>query len=210
MEFGDVLRQLRKERRLSQEELAALLGTTKQVISRYETKQRVPRLSVVADYARKLGLPLSSLSGEEPPLPSGALPVGARRRVPVLGTVACGEPIFSPGDGTESVSVEDDIACDFALIAEGDSMTGDRIHSGDVVYIRSTDHVDDGEIAAVALDDELTLKHVRRLRGPDGSVVFTQLLPSNPAFAPIDVGGEGETRCVRILGKAVAVRFSLR
>ena len=204
MEFGDVLRQLRKERRLSQEELAALLGTTKQVISRYETKQRVPRLSVVADDARKLGLPLSSLSGEEPP------PVGARRRVPVLGAVACGEPIFSPGDGTESVSVEDDIACDFALIAEGDSMTGDRIHSGDVVYIRSTDHVDDGEIAAVALDNELTLKHVRRLRGPDGSVVFTQLLPSNPAFAPIDVGGEGETRCVRILGKAVAVRFSLR
>lgn len=210
MEFGDVLRQLRKERRLSQEELAALLGTTKQVISRYETKQRVPRLSVVADYARKLGLPLSSLSGEEPPLPAGALPVGTRRRVPVLGAVACGEPIFSPGDGTESVSVEDDIACDFALIAEGDSMTGDRIHSGDVVYIRSTDHVDDGEIAAVALDNELTLKHVRRLRGPDGSVVFTQLLPSNPAFAPIDVGGEGETRCVRILGKAVAVRFSLR
>ena len=60
------------------------------------------------------------------------------------------------------------------------------------------------------LDNELTLKHVRRLRGPDGSVVFTQLLPSNPAYAPIDVGGEGETRCVRILGKAVAVRFSLR
>ena len=67
----------------------------------------------------------------------------------------------------------------------------------------------DGEIAAVALDNELTLKHVRRLRGADGSVVFTQLLPSNPAYLPIDIGGEGETRMVRILGKAVAVRFSL-
>lgn len=210
MEFGDVLRQIRRERNLSQDELAAILGTTKQVISRYETRQRVPRLSVVAEYARKLGLPLASLSGEEPPLPAGALPIGKGRRVPVLGAVACGEPIFSPGDGTESVSVEEDILCDFALIAEGDSMTGDRIHSGDVVYIRSTDHVDDGEIAAVALDNELTLKHVRRLRGPDGRVVFTQLLPSNPAYAPIDVGGEGETRCVRILGRAVAVRFSLR
>ena len=210
MEFGDVLRQIRRERNLSQDELAAILGTTKQVISRYETRQRVPRLSVVAEYARKLGLPLASLSGEEPPLPAGALPIGKGRRVPVLGAVACGEPIFSPGDGTESVSVEEDILCDFALIAEGDSMTGDRIHSGDVVYIRSADHVDDGEIAAVALDNELTLKHVRRLRGPDGRVVFTQLLPSNPAYAPIDVGGEGETRCVRILGRAVAVRFSLR
>ena len=89
-------------------------------------------------------------------------------------------------------------------------MTGDRIHSGDIVFIRSTDHVEDGEIAAVALDNELTLKHVRRLRGPDGSVIFTQLLPSNPSFSPIDIGGEDETRCVRILGKAVAVRFSLR
>ncbi len=209
MEFGDILKQIRKQRGLSQDELAALLGTTKQVISRYETKQRVPRLSVVSDFAKKLGLPLSSLTGEEPAAYPGALPIGARRRVPLLGSAACGEPIYKPGDGTETVAVEDDLPCDFALIAEGDSMTGDRIRSGDVVFIRQTDHVDDGEIAAVALDDEITLKHVRRLRSADGSVVFTQLLPSNPIFSPIDIGGEGETRNVRILGKAVAVRFTL-
>ena len=105
--------------------------------------------------------------------------------------------------------MEDDLPCDFALIAEGDSMIGDRIHSGDIVFLRSQDHVQDGEIAAVALDNEVTLKHVRRLRGPDGNIAFTQLLPSNPAYAPIDIGGEGETRMVRILGKAVAVRFML-
>ena len=109
----------------------------------------------------------------------------------------------------EFVTVEDDFPCDFALIAEGDSMIGDRIHSGDIVFIRSQDHVQDGEIAAVALDNEVTLKHVRRLRGPDGNVVFTQLLPSNPAYSPIDIGGEDETRMVRVLGKAVAVRFML-
>ena len=54
MEFGDILRQIRAERGLSQDELAALLGTTKQVISRYETKKRVPRLSVVTAFAQKL------------------------------------------------------------------------------------------------------------------------------------------------------------
>lgn len=209
MPFGDILKQLRRERGMSQDELAALLGTTKQVISRYETGKRVPRLSVVSDFARKLGVPLSVLSGESPMSPPGLMPVGGRRRVPILGSAACGEPIYKPGDGTEYISVEDDISCDFALIAEGDSMTGDRIHSGDIVFIRSQDSVRDGEIAAVALDNEVTLKHVRRLRGSDGSVVFTQLLPSNPSFSPIDIGGEGETRCVRILGKAVAVRFSL-
>lgn len=42
-----------------------------------------------------------------------------------------------------------------------------------------------------------------------GNVVFTQLLPSNPAYSPIDIGGEDETRMVRVLGKAVAVRFML-
>lgn len=209
MEFGDILRQLRLERGLSQDELAALLGTTKQVISRYETKKRVPRLSVVSDFAEKLGVPLSALSGETPLMPPEILPVGGRRRVPILGSAACGEPIYKPGDGTEFISVEDDLPCDFALIAQGDSMTGDRIHSGDIVFIRSQDHVQDGEIAAVALDNEVTLKHVRRLRGPDGTVVFTQLLPSNPSYSPIDIGGEDETRMVRILGKAVAVRFML-
>ena len=88
MEFGDILRQIRKERGLSQDELAAMLGTTKQVLSRYETKKRVPRLSVVADYAKKLGLPLSVLSGEEaeprppagrPSAAAGAFPCSAQR-----------------------------------------------------------------------------------------------------------------------------------
>ena len=208
MEFGDILKQLRTQRGLSQDELAALLGTTKQVISRYETKKRVPRLSVVTDYAQKLGLPVSALSGEAPALPQGAMPV-SRRRVPILGSVACGEPIYKPGDGSEYATVEEDVPCDFALIAQGDSMTGDRIFSGDMVFIRAQDHVRDGEIAAVAVDDEITLKRVRRLRLPNGSVAFTQLLPSNPAYSPIEIGGEDETRNVRIIGKAVAVRFGL-
>lgn len=80
-------------------------------------------------------------------MPPELMPVSGMRRVPILGSVACGEPIYKPGDGTEFVTVEDDFPCDFALIAEGDSMIGDRIHSGDIVFIRSQDHVQDGEIA---------------------------------------------------------------
>ena len=207
MEFGDILKSLRRERGLSQDEMAALLGTTKQVISRYETKQRVPKLSIVAGYALKLGLPLSMLTGgvAEPEITRE----NGVRRVPILGGAACGEPIYSPSDGTEFATIEEDVICDFALIAQGDSMTGDRIHSGDIVFVRKQDTVRDGEIAAIALDNELTLKRVRRLRGPGGSVAFTQLLPSNPSYSPIDIGGEDETRCVKILGKAVAVRFML-
>ena len=146
MEFGDILKSIRRERGLSQDEMAALLGTTKQVLSRYETKQRMPKLSIVSGYALKLGVPLSMLTGgdSEPEITHE----NGVRRVPILG-------------------------------------------------------------GAIALDDELTLKRVRRIMGPGGRVAFTQLLPSNPAYEPIEVGGEEETRSVNILGKAVAVRFML-
>ena len=208
-DFGDILRQIRTERGLSLDELAAILGTTKQVLSRYETKQRTPRIDVVIEYARRLGVPLELLMGGESEPPREIVRDGDVRRVPILGGVACGEPIFSPSDGTEYVTVDSSVQCDYALIAQGDSMTGDRIFSGDIVFIRRQENVRDGEIAAVAIDNEVTLKRIRRLRGPDGSIVFTQLLPSNPSYSPIDIGGEDETRSVSILGKAVAVRFML-
>ena len=209
MEFGDMLKAIRKQRGLSQDEMAALLGTTKQVISRYETKQRVPRLSVVAAYAQKLGVPLAMLSGHQEDDRREITREHGIRRVPIIGGVACGEPIYSPSDGTEFATIEENVDCDFALIAQGDSMTGDRIYSGDVVFIRRQSSVRDGEIAAVALDDELTLKRIRRILSPDGRIAFTQLLPSNPKYAPINIGGEDETRAVQILGKAVAVRFMI-
>ena len=166
--------------------------------------------AILSRLAHALGVPLSALYGAEEPLPShpDILPV-TTQRVPMLGSIACGEPIYKPGDGTEYATIEEGVACDFALIAQGDSMIGDRIHSGDLVFIRRQESVRDGEIAAVALDDELTLKRVRRILDPGGRVAFTQLLPSNPRYAPITIGGAQETRNVSILGKAVAVRFML-
>ena len=198
MEFGDILKQIRRERGLSQDELAALLGTTKQVLSRYETKKRVPRLSVVADYAQKLGIPLSMLSGEQAdPAPEITRENGVRR-VPILGAAACGEPIYAePVICCQTESGEPPF--DFALRCKGDSMIDARIYDGDVVFIRKQDYVDDGTIAAVMVDDDATLKRVYRLA--DGRI---ELRAANARYAPIIIGGEGETRNVRILGKAVA------
>lgn len=62
--FGDRLKALRKERKMSQEEIATLLDTSKQVISRYETNQRTPKITVVNEYAQKLNVPLNVLLGE--------------------------------------------------------------------------------------------------------------------------------------------------
>ena len=91
-----------------------------------------------------------------------------------------------------------------ALRAKGDSMINARIHDGDLVFVRRQGDVNDGEIAVVVLDDEATLKRVRR----KGSL--TLLLAENPAYEPLVIGGEGETRAVHILGKAVALQTDIR
>ena len=64
--------------------------------------------------------------------------------------------------------------------------------------------MDDGTIAAVLIDDEATLKRVYRLA--DGRI---ELRAANARYAPILIGGENETRSVRILGKAVAFQGRL-
>ncbi len=190
--------------------MAALLGTTKQVISRYETKKRIPpalrghglRAEAGAALSPRFRRGADSAAGADARFRQAARPDSGQR-----GGLRRAD--LQPGRRTDYITVEDDLPCDFALIAEGDSMIGDRIHSGDVVFLRSQDHVQDGEIAAVALDNEVTLKHVRRLRGPDGNIAFTQLLPPTRPTPPLISAARGETRMVRILGKAVAVRFML-
>ena len=62
--FGDRLRQIRKEKGLSQEEFAKLLGTSKQVLSRYETNQRAPKITLAGEYAEKLGVTLDYMLGD--------------------------------------------------------------------------------------------------------------------------------------------------
>lgn len=62
-EFGKRLKQIRESRNMSQDELANLLGTSKQVISRYETAQRTPKITTVYEYAQKLGVSIEQLTG---------------------------------------------------------------------------------------------------------------------------------------------------
>ena len=131
-------------------------------------------------------------------LPPYALPI-TTQRVPLLGAIACGEPILAQADTDTFAVVGSAIECDFALRCQGDSMIGARIYDGDVVFIKKQEYVDDGTIAAVLLDDDATLKRVYKLA--DGRV---ELRAENPRFKSIIVGGEGETRTFRILGKAVA------
>lgn len=127
------------------------------------------------------------------------------KRVPLLGSIACGSPIFANEEHGEFVLTSDDIDADFCLRAQGDSMSGARILDGDIVFIRRQETVENGQIAAVLIGDEATLKRVYYY--PEKSKLV--LNPENPAYEPlVYVGAELEE--VRILGRAVVFQSGIR
>lgn len=98
-----------------------------------------------------------------------------------------------------------DIKADFCLIAKGDSMINARIMDGDIVFIRKQPTVENGEIAAVAIDDEATLKRFYR----DENTGTITLVAENPAYAPITFTRDSLEN-VYILGKAVAFQSNVK
>lgn len=125
------------------------------------------------------------------------------KKIPLLGDIACGEPIFASQEFGMYVECGTDIRVDFALRCKGDSMINARINDGDIVFIRQQSTVNQGEIAAVIVDDEATLK---RVYIQDNVVT---LVAENPAYAPITITRE-DNKDVRILGKAVMFQSTIR
>ena len=206
MGVGENLRRIRNARKLSQEMLARKSTVSQSAISAIEREEKAPTASTLTLLAKALGcVPSDLLEEKEKALQvSGLLPV-TTHRVPLLGTVHCGEPSFAEQEFESYVEAGAEIHADFALRAKGDSMTGARIQDGDIVFIRRQDTVNNGEIAAVLIDDEAALKRIRYLPGG-----MTMLQAENPAYEPIFIGGGGETRVVRILGKAIAFQGDVK
>ena len=199
------IKELRKARKMTLEELADAVGTSKQTIHRYENgvipnipKEKVEAISRVLMVSPSMLLGWSD--GER------AIPVGARRKnaLPMLGEISCGEPIYISSEHDNYVAASSELDADFCLRAHGDSMIGARIYDGDIVFIRKQDSVDNGEIAAVAIDDEATLKRVYYYPN-EGKVV---LMPENPKYAPL-VYIKEELDTIKILGKAVAFQSAV-
>ena len=123
-------------------------------------------------------------------------PLPPMRKIPLLGAVACGKPIYREED--EWISLPNDINADFCLRCVGDSMINARINDGDIVFIKACPEVDNGQIAAVSIDNEVTLKRVYYY--PEKNKLV--LNPENPAYEPFVYTNE-ELTDIRILGKAV-------
>lgn len=125
-------------------------------------------------------------------------------KLPMLGKVACGEPIFADEDRESYIMVGTDIGADFCLQCQGDSMINARIHDGDIVFVKKTDIVENGEIAVVIIDDEATLKRFFYYR--EQNLVI--LKPENPKYQDIILTGE-QLNQVRVIGRAVAFQSDL-
>ena len=129
-------------------------------------------------------------------IPPGFDPMPQMRKVPLVGSIACGTPILAQQNIDGSVDAPEDIRCDFALRCKGDSMIDAGIHDGDAVYIRIQPEVENGEIAAVRIGEEATLKRVYY----DGTTLT--LMPANAAFAPMVYAGP-QLEEVHIEGRVV-------
>ena len=198
METFENIKYLREKRGLSQEELAAMVGyKDRSSIAKVESGLVDLSQSKIAAFAAALGVTPAQLMCIESELPKGIIPLPQTSKVPLLGTIACGEPILAEENLDGYVEMPEELHADFCLRCHGDSMTGARIMDGDVVFVRQQTDVENGEIAAVLINDEATLKRVYK---STGKVI---LQPENPRYEPLMFVGE-EIAQLRILGKAVA------
>lgn len=208
------IKQLRESRGINMKEAARMLNMPYTTYVNYEKGLREPTSEVLiqlanfyettVDYIVGRGASVSDYSRNiTAEIPTNIIPLPEMRKIPLLGAIACGAPILAEEHIEGEVDIPSHIHADFALTCKGDSMINARIFDGDIVYIRQQDTVESGEIAAVLIDSEATLKRVRLF---DDHI---SLEPENPQYRPIVLWGE-DMNTVRILGKAVAFTSTVR
>ena len=215
MKIGQRIKRRREELGIGQSHLAERIGSSKQNLYKYENGiiANIPADKIEA-IAKALYTTPAYLMGwsDDPALPAASttlpdniIPMPKMKRIPLIGTIACGKPILAVESADDTVALPEDIDADFSLRCKGDSMVNARIFDGDIVYIKERPMVENGEIAAVIIGDEATLKRVYYTPGSDRIT----LRACNPVYP--DMEYEGETLShIRILGKAVAFTSTIR
>lgn len=217
MTLGELIRDFREKNDLSQRQFAEKCDLSNGYISFLEKgsnpntgKPITPTIPQLKKLASGLGMSVMEMLELSDDMPiditvgvSNIIPMPEMRKIPLVGSIACGAPILAEEHIEEYIDIPKHIAADFALTCKGDSMINARIFDGDVVYIHQQETVENGDIAAVLIDGEATLKRVRIF---DDHV---SLEPENPQYRPLVFWGE-EMNTIHILGKAVAFTSAVR
>ncbi|MEB3428888.1 transcriptional repressor LexA [Citroniella saccharovorans] len=201
--LNERIKERRKELAMTQEELARKTGyKTKGAISRIEKGERDLSQSQISAFAKALDVSPAYLMGwnDSPSddidiskIPGVIMPVKLKR-IPILGTIACGEPIFAEENYEGYFMLDKNLPeADFCLKAKGDSMIDMGIHEGDLVFLRQQPMVENGEVGAVLIDNEATLK---KIYINEHEII---LQPCNRNYPPIVV----KTGDIKIMGKLV-------
>lgn len=208
MSIEKIIEARREELGLTLDQIGQYVGVAKSTVKKWESGQiKEMRRDKLIKLAEILQLDPVALIGNErkplepaPVLPPNIVPI-KRIRVPLLGNIAAGEPIRAEQEYDTYVEADADVHCDYALRIDGDSMTP-TVQLGDLVFIRQQEDVDDGQIAAVLVNESATLKRVRHI--PNGLL----LMSDNVNYEPM-VFTYPECDTIRILGKAVAFKRML-
>ena len=193
------LARINKEKTL--EDIAKAVGVSRQTIQRYESGVigNIPS-DKIEGIAKALNVTPGYLMGWEQPPDSPDFPnifPIETKKVPLLGKIAAGQPVMAEECFDSYVQCGNFIKADFCLRVQGDSMINARIYDGDIVFIKQQAEVENGEIAAVAIDDAVTLKRVYI------SDTFVELRAENPKYKPM-LFNQSNCLSFRILGKAIA------
>lgn len=212
MELYKRIRMRREELGMSQSELARQLGyKDRSAIAKIESGVNDITQTKIEAFAKALKTTAGDLMGwgdennNIANLPSNLEVMPKMQKVPLVGQIACGTPILAEENITDYIDLPAHIRADYALTCKGNSMIDAGIRDGDVVYIRQQPEVENGQIAAVIVNDdnEATLKRFYRI----GDTVT--LNPANPDVAPMVFVGD-DINNIRIVGLAVAYTHVLK
>lgn len=225
MKIGEYIKTLRLNKGLSQEELGRIVGVQRAAVQKWETgtvtNLKRATIQKLADFFEVEpssfiveNATLYDLIVKDKYIPSGSGIIDKNtlqniikpittKKFPMLGEIACGKPIYAEQDYETFIEASAEIKADFCLTAKGDSMINARIFDGDIVFIRKQSDVDNGEIAAVIIGDEVTLKRVYKYENR------IELRPENPTHNVLNYEGI-ELEQIYILGKAVAFQSYIR
>lgn len=200
MSIADNIKRLRTAENLSQAELGKIAGVTDKAVSTWEAGLKTPRMGAIEKMAAHFGVPKSAILDDAPiytapTIPAGFEPLPEMTTIPLVGSIACGTPITAEENIEARIGIPAAWNADFALTCKGDSMAP-RYQDGDVVCIRCQPEVENGQIAAVRIGEEATLKRFYQ----EGDTVT--LVPVNPAYTPLVYRG-AELSDIQIEGRVV-------